>query len=108
MKLRVYRLVPAAAPDDPRWDVATGHGEVVVRAYNAGDARLVAAQAETDFLDIDAKPAHGASTRFASAFLDEKLYRLVEEAPGTYPEDGPRGLVEGTITETLRPLEDKS
>ena len=63
--LRLYRLVPVAAPDDPNWDSAPNHGEVLVRAYSAADARIVAAEAELDFTEIDAKPAEGTDTRMA-------------------------------------------
>ena len=32
----VYRLVPIAAADDPNWDRAVNHGEIVVRAASSG------------------------------------------------------------------------
>ena len=79
--LQVYRLVPSAAADDPRWD----------NAPNPADARVAAAEAEVDFLDIDAKPGDGTSTDFASAFRDDKLYHAVlESADGG---NGPRGII---------------
>ncbi|MDF1779564.1 MAG: hypothetical protein P1V13_26425 [Rhizobiaceae bacterium] len=89
--LQVYRLVPSAAADDPRWDNAPNHGEVTVRARSLADARVAAAEAEVDFLDIDAKPGDGTSTDFASAFRDDKLYHAVlESADGG---NGPRGII---------------
>ncbi|MDF2374555.1 MAG: hypothetical protein P1V21_27610 [Rhizobiaceae bacterium] len=89
--LQIYRLVPSAAPDDPRWDNAPNHGEIIVRARSPADARVAAAEAEVDFLDIDAKPSHGTSTDFASPFRDDKLYHAVlESADGG---KGPRGII---------------
>lgn len=90
-KLKIYRLEPNTRPDDPRWDNAPNHGVLRVRALSPADARVVAAEAEVDFLDIDAKPGDGTTTDFASAFRDDKLYhvRLEEEDGG----GGPRGLV---------------
>ncbi|MFC6486946.1 hypothetical protein [Nitratireductor sp. GCM10026969] len=93
--LRIYRLVPDAAETDPNWDLAAPAGEVVVRARSPADARIVAAQAETDFLDLPAKPGDGVSTSFASAFRDDKLYRVIEDDSGIYPRTGPRGVLEG-------------
>ena len=88
--LKIYRLIPSALPDDPRWDNAPGHGEVLVRALSPADARIVAAGAEIDFLDTGAKPGDGTTTDFASAFRDDKLYHVVLESNVTA---GPRGLV---------------
>lgn len=56
-ELKLYRLVPLAAFDDPNWQNATYQGEVVVAARSSGDARVVASEAELDFREIDAKPA---------------------------------------------------
>lgn len=103
MTRRIYKLVPAAAAGDPNWERAGGSGIVVVRADSAGDARLVASEAEPDFLDIDRKPSHGVSTRFASAFRDEKLYAVEDCESSGHSPDGPREVVEGTIR---NPLED--
>ena len=92
-ELKLYRMVPSAEPDDPRWDNAPCHGEVRVRALSPADARIVAAEAEIDFLDIGAKPGDGTTTNFASAFRDDKLYHVVlDSEDGAY---GPRGLVSG-------------
>jgi hypothetical protein len=100
-RLALYRLRPVAAPDDPRWDNAPGHGEVIVRAASPADARIVAAGAEDDFLESGAKPGDGTSTRFASAFRDEKLYH-VEEVDGDDDDEQTalrqgRGIVKGDI-----------
>lgn len=95
--LGLYRLIPRARPDDPRWLGDVPQDGLVVRAYSAADARIVAASAETDFLDIDAKPAHGVETRFASAFRDELLYQVNEIAEGEFSRDGPRQVVAGQI-----------
>ncbi|MFB9949461.1 hypothetical protein ACFFP0_11415 [Rhizobium puerariae] len=96
-KLKIYRLVPLAAPDDPNWQNAPPHGEVVVRARTAGDARLVASDAELDFTEIDASPAEGNSTDMASAFRNEKLYTVIEDESGRYEADGRRGVVGGRV-----------
>lgn len=93
--LKLYRLVPVAAPGDPNWDNAPSHGEVVVAALTPGDARVVAAEAESDFLEIDSSPAEDKSTRMASAFRNEKLYTVIEELPRTHPSR--RGVVGGRI-----------
>lgn len=95
--LALYRLVPIALANDPRWDLATNQGEVVVRAYSPADARLVAAEAEIDFMDVDAMPGHGNSTRMASAFRDDKLYTVLDEPGGEIPSEGAREVVAGAI-----------
>lgn len=96
--LSLYRLAPLAEPGDPRWDNAPSHGEVVVCAYSPADARLVAAAAERDFLEIDAMPGHGNSTRFASALRDDKLYTVVEERGGGEQNAIKRGVVKGDFS----------
>lgn len=101
MTTRLYKLSPAAQAWDPNWDRAPNQGVVVVRANSPADARIVASEAEPDFLDTKAKPGDGASTRFASAFRDEKLYSVVEVDSTEFPADGPREVVLGTI---LNPL----
>lgn len=94
--LNVYRLEPVAAPDDPRWENAPSHGTVVVAARTAGDARVVAAGAELDYLEIDALPGEDVSTSNASAFRDEKLYTVIEV------EHGRQGLVRGVTDGDIR------
>ena len=94
--LNIYRLEPVAAPDDPRWQNAPAHGTVVVAARTAGDARVVAAGAELDFLEVDALPAEGVSTLNASAFRDEKLYTVIEVGRGL------QGLVRGVVDGEVR------
>lgn len=90
-ELKIFRLEPNTRPDDPRWDNAPNHGVIRVRAFSPADARIVAAEAEVDFLDIDAKPGDGTTTDFASAFRDDKLYHVtLEEDDGVL---GTRGLV---------------
>lgn len=94
--LNIYRLEPIAARDDPRWQNAPAHGTVVVAARTAGDARVVAAGAELDFLEVDALPAEGVSTLSASAFRDEKLYTVIEVGRGL------QGLVRGMVDGEVR------
>lgn len=93
----IYRLIPIAAPDDPNWQLSARQGEVTVRAKSSGDARLVASEAERDFLDIDAKPGEGVSTSGASAFRNDKLFTVIEDVSGTYAEEGPRQVLDGTV-----------
>lgn len=97
-KLSLYRLVPDAPAIDPNWDLAPSQGIVVVRAHSPADARIVAAEAELDFLDIAAKPGDGTSTKMASAFRDEKLYRVEEIEDDA---EGERGIVEHIPQEDL-------
>lgn len=105
--LKLFRLVPVARANDPNWDVAENMGEVIVRAFSPADARVVAAQAELDFTEIDALPAEGNSTRDASAFRNERLYAVQEEKPTIeLRQDGPRGVVEGTVSvATIKPTQ---
>lgn len=95
MPNRIFRLVPAAEPYDLNWDRATNHGIVVVRAASPADARIVASEAEADFLESDAKPGDGVSTRFASAFRDDKLYSVEEDSSGQWPAQGDREVLVG-------------
>lgn len=90
-EMKIYRLIPSAQPNDPRWDNAPGHGELRVRALSPADARIVAAESEIDFLDIGAKPGDGTTTDFASAFRDDKLYHVVLDSEDGG--EGPRGVI---------------
>lgn len=89
--LALYRLVPTARPDDPNWDRAPSRGEVVVRARSSGDARVVAALAETE----EGRAGLFTTEVKASAFLDEKLYTVRDEPEGRYTSAGPRMVIEG-------------
>jgi hypothetical protein len=85
--MSVYRLIPAAAPDDPNWDRAFDQGEVVVRAGSAGEARAIAAIAEAAAAlgrepELTTQVGH-------SALMDDKLYAVREEDIGQYPAEGP-------------------
>ncbi|MGI0527221.1 hypothetical protein [Rhizobium giardinii] len=106
-RLKLYRLVPVAVARDPNWGNADYQGEVVVRAFSPADARVVAAQAELDFTEIDAAPAEGNSTRDASAFRNERLYTVVEmPEPQGLATDGPRGVVDGVVSVgTIKPTQ---
>lgn len=105
-QLKLFRLVPVAAATDTNWDIAPNQGEVVVRARSSGDARVVAAEAELDYTEIDALPGDGNSTTSSSAFRNEKLYTVVDETDPAYDVDGPRGLVAGTVRlDNIRPTE---
>jgi glucose/arabinose dehydrogenase len=105
-QLKIYRLVPNAPLDDPQWMHRPPQGEIVVRARTSGDARLVASEAELDFMEIDASPAEGNSTAMASAFRSEKLYTVIEDASGRFSADGPRQVVDGTVRiDTIVPVQ---
>jgi hypothetical protein len=102
--LGIYRLEPIAAPDDPRWANSPGHGVVVVAARTTGDARIVAASRELDFMEVDAAPADDVTTTNASAFRDDKLYTVIEIDRNR--SDVARGVLEGTIAvDTIRPVQ---
>ncbi|WP_435267853.1 hypothetical protein [Shinella sp. BE166] len=104
--MKLYRLIPIASATDTNWDLAPNQGEVVVRARSSGDARVVAAEAELDYLEIDALPADGNSTTSSSAFRNEKLYTVVDETDPAYPLDGAREVVAGTVrVDNIRPTE---
>ncbi len=102
--LHVYRLVPTASPDDPRWENSPFQGEVVVAARTTGDARIVAAGRELDFMEVDAAPADDVTTFNASAFRDDKLYTVIEiESART---DLTRGVISGDISiDNIRPVQ---
>ena len=104
-KLNLYRLVLTAEADDPRWENSPYQGEVIVAARSTGDARIVAAASELDYMEIDAKPAEDVTTSMASAFRSEKLYTVIEiDRDRT---DLSRGVVAGDIAiDTIRPVQD--
>lgn len=102
--LNVYRLEPIAQRDDPRWDNSPYQGVVVVAARTTGDARIVAAQRELDFMEVDAAPAEGVTTSDASAFRSEKLYTVIEIDRAR--KDLRRGVLEGDISvATIKPVQ---
>jgi len=94
--LNVYRLVPTAGPSDPNWGNAPNHGEIVVAARTTGDARIVAADRELDFMDVDAAPAGDVTTKNASAFRNDRLYTVIEI------ERDQRGLTRGVLSGEIR------
>lgn len=102
--LHLYRLVPTASSDDPRWDNSPYQGEVLVAARTTGDARIVAAGRELDFMEIDSAPADDVTTINASAFRDDKLYTVIQIEPDRT--DLKRGIVDGTIAvDNVRPVQ---
>jgi hypothetical protein len=91
----IYRLVPTARPDDPGWDRAPNHGEVLVRAASSGEARAIAALEESL-----AAGAHGTLSTtqvIASAFRDPLLYAVHEDESGEFPAVGPVRVVKGSF-----------
>jgi hypothetical protein len=103
-ELNVYRLVPIAPPNDARWQQTPHAGEVVVAARTAGDARIVAAGAELDFMEVEAVPAEDVTTRNASIFRDEKAYTVI--AVEFRRPDLKRGVLEGWVPiDTIKPVQ---
>jgi hypothetical protein len=102
--LNVYRLQPIAEADDPRWQNSPFQGTVIVAARTAGDARIVAAGRELDYMEIDAKPAEDVTTAMASAFRSDKLYTVIEIDRDR--SDLRRGVLKGDIAiDTIRPVQ---
>lgn len=103
-RLNVYRLEPVAEPNDPRWNNSPYQGVVVVAARTSGDARIVAAERELDFMEIDSAPAEDVTTSNASAFRSEKLYTVIEIDHARM--DLTRGVLEGDISAaTIKPVQ---
>jgi hypothetical protein len=94
--LNIYRLEPIAEATDPRWQNSPYQGIVVVAARTSGDARIVAAERELDFMEVDAAPAEDVTTSNASAFRSEKLYTVIEIEHGR--RDLARGVLSGDIS----------
>ena len=94
---KLYRLVPQAAPDDPNWHSALPQGEVLVRAFSPGDARVVAAEFAGDMQPAEATVPDALSKGNGSAFLSEALYTVIEDTAADDPGTEPRGVVSGRI-----------
>lgn len=103
--LNIYLLAPVAAPDDPRWQNSPKQGKVVVAARTTGDARIVAAARELDFMEVDAAPAGDVTTAAASSFRSEKLYTVIEIERGRT--DVQRGVISGDIAvSAIKPVQE--
>ncbi|NEI72934.1 hypothetical protein GR212_25560 [Rhizobium lusitanum] len=76
--LTLYRLVPIAAVNDHNWDLAPSYGEVLVAARTTGDARVVAAAFEVNYIRDNSMPGESIAAMGASAFRNEKLYTVIE------------------------------
>jgi len=88
-RLLIFRLVPTASRDNRRRARDAFHGEVVVRAYSAADARVVAWEAERTSGDGDGEFADG------SPFRDPELYTVIEVPGVDFLRSGKRGLIAG-------------
>ena len=91
----VYRLVPVADADDPNWDRAVNHGEIVVRAASSGEARAIAALAEAEA--AAGTPPLATTQVRASAFMDEKLYAVRDAPFDAWPAEGPPEVLAGSF-----------
>lgn len=95
MRTALYLLVPIARRDDPNWGRAQGHGDILVRARSSGEARAIAARAET------AAAGGGLLTTtvaMASAFRDSALYGVRRVDDATHAAAGPPGVLAGRFT----------
>ncbi len=63
--LKLFRLVPRAAPHDRNWGRAANRGEIIVRARSSGKARAPAARAEAR---ATGAPTVSTTQLFAGAF----------------------------------------
>lgn len=97
--LGLYRLVPIAAVNDPNWDIAPSHGELLVAARTTGDARVVAAAFEVNYMKDNSMPGESIAAMGASAFRNEKLYTVIEI--DRHRIDLDRGVVEISSVEPL-------
>jgi len=98
--MTIYRLVPSAPPEDPGWQLALNHGEIVVRAHSSGEARAVAALEEASIRAHGVPPT--TTQVVASAFRNEKLYTVRQDDSGAFEDSGPVRVLSG---EFLFPLD---
>ena len=101
-RLKIYRLVPVASDRNPNRRNTPSHAawsqrELIVRAKTAGDARIVACQAELDLAQLDTASCEGMSPDISDAFRSEKLYIVVEDNSGRFIPNGPREVVGGPV-----------
>ena len=93
--MTIYRLSPAAPPDDPNWSLALNQGEVIVRAHSTGEARAIAALEEASIRYGGVPPT--TTQVVASAFRDEKLYTVTVDETGRFDEAGPVSVLSGDL-----------
>jgi len=93
--MQIFRLRPIADARDPSWDLSANRGEVIVRAKAAGDARLVAAEAELARAGDLARPKEEVFSIRTSAFMDDKLYGVSQVRGGSHVQNGARAVLEG-------------
>ena len=60
--LGIYKLVPIAALNDHNWDIAPSRGNMIVAALTTGDARVVAAAFEVNFMKSNFTPGESVAT----------------------------------------------
>jgi hypothetical protein len=87
--LAIFRLVPTASRHVRRQARDAFHGEVVVRARSAEDARELACEAERSSGEGDAREAGD------SPFRDADLYTVIEVPGVDFLRSGKRGLIAG-------------
>lgn len=95
LSTRIYRLIPGAPAVDHNWRRAAPQGEIVVRARSSGEARALAAEAEARAAGVR-QPTTGQV--LASAFEDPVLYFTRLDDRGVFPNEGPIGVVSGSLS----------
>ncbi len=91
--MRLWRIVPSAPPDDPRWLHSPVWREIVVRADTAAEARAIASRMEADQQDYspDRDSAGAQAMDYPSALYDEALYQVIEVPAGATAQFSPEG-----------------
>lgn len=89
-RLAIFRLVPTASRNDRRQARDAFHGEVVVRAHSAEDARRVATEAEAEHREGG-----------ESLFRDADCYTVIEVPGVDFLRSGKRGLIAGRFAKPV-------
>lgn len=96
--MRLWRIVPAVPPEDPRWLGGPIWREMIVRAESAAEARVIASRKDADVFDYrpDRNSAGAQAMDMPSALYDETLYEVLElpaGATGQFSPEGPREVL---------------
>jgi hypothetical protein len=93
----LWRIVPVAQPEDPRWQTGPVWDEVIARAETAAAARVAAAEMEARLYPYNPIRNHAEqqALHFQSSFYDEKLYHVEQvQDPPAGSETGPAAVLE--------------
>ncbi len=96
--MRLWRIVPAVPPDDPRWLGGPIWREIIVRAESAAEARVIASRMDADVFEYrpDRNSAGAQAMDMPSALYDETLYEVLEIPAGAttqFTPEGPREIL---------------